>query len=174
MAGSIANYAFMFERSGNIWDMVKRLNASDHVNTAGFGEAVAVSGDNAIVGSYSDWRDTSGVLLSDAGSVYYFERTAGTDVAETDRNPGGYRLEQNYPNPFNPSTTVSFVIGNSSFVSLKVFDILGREVAILLDGRMEAGEHSVRWDAASYPSGVYYYRMTAGKYSETEKMVLVR
>ena len=88
--------------------------------------------------------------------------------------PTEYSLGQNYPNPFNPTTRVSFVISQLSFVSLKVFNVLGKEVATLMNETKQPGEYSVQWDAGDLPSGVYYYTLRAGSYSNTRKLVLIR
>jgi hypothetical protein len=85
-----------------------------------------------------------------------------------------YRLSQNYPNPFNPSTTISFNLKSESFVSLKIFDALGREVALLASATLPAGEHARQWNAAGFPSGVYYYRLQAGTFHETRRLILLR
>jgi hypothetical protein len=89
---------------------------------------------------------------------------------------------QNYPNPFNPSTAISFQLSAVSAVSLKVFDLLGREVAVLVDETRQPGSYSVQWNALAMPSGIYFYRLQArplsggqnAEYVETRKMVLVK
>jgi len=86
----------------------------------------------------------------------------------------GPQLYQNYPNPFNPSTTLSFDIQHSTFVILKVFDILGREVATLVNDRMEAGTHRVAFNAEGLTGGVYIFRMQAGGFTEARTMLLLR
>jgi hypothetical protein len=83
-------------------------------------------------------------------------------------------LFSNYPNPFNPSTIFKFRISNFGFVSLKIYDILGREVAKLVNEVMQPGEYSVKWDASNNPSGVYYYRLITGDFAAIKKMVLLR
>jgi hypothetical protein len=88
--------------------------------------------------------------------------------------PGGFTLSQNYPNPFNPSTTISFSLPRTEVVNLKVYDVLGREVATLVEGREEAGEHSVKWNAESFASGVYFYQIRAGGFVETKRLLLLR
>ena len=88
-----------------------------------------------------------------------------------------FSLQQNYPNPFNPSTKVSFVISSASggsFVSLKVYDLLGREVSTLVNEYKPAGSYNVSWNAADFPSGVYYYRLQAGSEIQVRKMVLMK
>jgi hypothetical protein len=85
-----------------------------------------------------------------------------------------FHLSQNYPNPFNPSTTIEIDLPKTSRVSLKVFNILGEEVATLVSDRLSAGSYSYDWDASNLASGVYLYRLQAGEYIETRKMVLMR
>ena len=89
--------------------------------------------------------------------------------------PAAYALAQNFPNPFNPATTIRFSLPQREHVTLKVFDVLGREVATLVDNEiLAAGRHVRNWGAYSGASGVYFYRMTAGKFRETKKMILMR
>lgn len=88
--------------------------------------------------------------------------------------PKSYRLEQNYPNPFNPTTNIEFRIADFGFVSMKAYDVLGREVATLVNGIMRPGTYKVRFDASHLPSGVYFYRITAGTFTAVKKLVLVR
>lgn len=80
----------------------------------------------------------------------------------------------NYPNPFNPQTTIAFALPRAAEVSLTVFDVLGREVARLVDGVREAGWQEVRFGATSLPSGTYFYRLAAGDFVQTRSMMLVR
>ncbi len=84
------------------------------------------------------------------------------------------RLLGNYPNPFNPTTSLQFAIGSRQFVSLKVYDVLGKEIVTLVNEEKEAGEYAVEFDGANLTSGIYYYRLEAGIFSETRKMVLLK
>jgi hypothetical protein len=88
--------------------------------------------------------------------------------------PGGYALRQNYPNPFNPCTTIEYSIGSSSYVRLHIYDLLGREVALLVDERKERGSYAVDFDGSRFASGVYFYRLTAGSFVETKKLLLAK
>jgi hypothetical protein len=83
-------------------------------------------------------------------------------------------LGQNYPNPFNPMTTISFYLPSRSFVSLKVFDMLGREVATIVSEEMQAGNYSQQWNAVNISSGVYFYRLQAGSFTETKKLIVLK
>jgi hypothetical protein len=88
--------------------------------------------------------------------------------------PLSYVLEQNYPNPFNPSTKIEFQIPEQSSVILKIYDVLGNEVRILVNNEMDAGKHSVEFDASELASGIYYYRIQAGEFDNMKKMVLIK
>lgn len=88
--------------------------------------------------------------------------------------PTDFALSQNYPNPFNPSTTISFELPERSEVSLQVFNALGEMVHLLAKGTSDAGRHSVTFNATNFPSGVYFYRLQAGEFVQTQKMVLLR
>jgi hypothetical protein len=89
-------------------------------------------------------------------------------------SPLGYTLHQNYPNPFNPTTTISFSIAKAGLVSLTVYDLLGRSVTTLLNEHLNSGSYQVPWDAGSLPSGMYFYRLNAGGFSDVKKTVLLK
>lgn len=102
-------------------------------------------------------------------------KTAVEEKAQKESQlPTAYKLEQNYPNPFNPSTTIAFALPKPSEVILKVFDAYGREVAKLVEGRLPAGRHEVVLDARPFSSGVYFYRLQAGEFSQTRRLTLVK
>jgi hypothetical protein len=88
--------------------------------------------------------------------------------------PQEYVLSQNYPNPFNPATTISYQLPATSTVSLKVFDMLGREVATLVNEVKQPGAYTVTWDASGMATGVYFYRLQAGSFVETKKMLILK
>ncbi len=113
--------------------------------------------------------------IAPASSYRYSRKAVALGVS--DRKgvlPQTFSLEQNYPNPFNPSTAISFQLPERSFVVIKIFDMLGREVATIMDQNMEAGVHEVEWNASQQPSGVYYYRIEAGKNSAVKKLLLLK
>lgn len=88
--------------------------------------------------------------------------------------PSSYSLHQNYPNPFNPSTFIKFDVAKSSFVILKIYDALGREVAVIVNEDLKPGTYEADWNASNYPSGVYFYKLLTDGFSETKKMLLVK
>jgi alpha-glucosidase (family GH31 glycosyl hydrolase) len=95
-------------------------------------------------------------------------------ISEQSALASSYKLAQNYPNPFNPSTTIEFSLPRSSYVTLKVFSLLGEKIATLADNDFAAGSYRVDWNAKSVASGVYLYRLVAGSFVETKKMLLLR
>lgn|GEM_PF-877150 len=125
----------------------------------------------------------SGRLLARTDSVSLHNNTLGgvavvTTVQRTDYVPQGFTLSQNYPNPFNPSTMIQYTIGNAGLVSLKVYDVLGREVASLVNGLQEAGSYTVPFNTnkttLSLSSGVYFYRLEAGSFVSIKKLILMK
>jgi hypothetical protein len=97
-----------------------------------------------------------------------------TSVSQTQMNPGVFALTQNYPNPFNPSTSISYTLKNNGKIRLTVFDLLGREVAVLANEIQTAGQHEVKFSANSLSSGVYFYKLQAGNQVITKKMMLLK
>lgn len=91
-----------------------------------------------------------------------------------DRIPTEYNLNQNFPNPYNPITTIKYQIPEFSFVTLKVYDVLGNEVAILVNEEKPIGNYGIEFDATTLPSGIYFYRLRAGDFIETKKMILLK
>ncbi len=85
-----------------------------------------------------------------------------------------YELSQNYPNPFNPSTNINYSISENSMVTLKIYDIYGREVETLVNEPHGIGKYSASWEPKNMPSGVYYYQIRAGKFNEVRKMIYLR
>jgi hypothetical protein len=88
--------------------------------------------------------------------------------------PTAYGLSQNYPNPFNPSTTISYALPTAGWVTIRVFNLLGQQVSVLINDTQSAGNHVVRFNAADLPSGTYFYRLESGTYHETKKMLLMK
>ena len=95
---------------------------------------------------------------------------------ETESNeiPENFFLHQNYPNPFNPVTLIRYEINESDFVSLKIYDILGNEISVLLNEKQSPGIYNVKFDGSYLSGGVYYYKLTSGNLSYTRKLVLIK
>jgi hypothetical protein len=97
-----------------------------------------------------------------------------TSVDNSDLSPSTFSLDQNYPNPFNPSTSFTYQVGKAGFVSVKIYDLLGREVTTLVNEFKQAGSYPATWNAASFGSGVYFYKMQSGSFTSTKKMILMK
>jgi len=114
------------------------------------------------------WAVTSG------GGIAMYNETLIGITSNQNEIPSDYSLLQNYPNPFNPTTNIRFNLPKSGVVTLKVYNILGKEVATLVNGNLNAGSYTFNWDANGYASGVYFYRLQSGNFVETKKMILVK
>ena len=108
------------------------------------------------------------ILRTTNGGVTFVEEE------EIDEIPTEFLLSQNYPNPFNPSTKIRYSVPQSSSVVIKVFDILGNEIETLVNEEKSVGTYELNWNAENLPSGVYFYRLQAGSFVETKKMVLMK
>jgi len=117
---------------------------------------------------------SSGTVLVHSATLITVGSTPATLVKAAPQLPNSFTLKQNYPNPFNPSTQIQFSVPQAGFVSLKVYDMLGREVATLVHQELSPSTYSITWNAANVASGVYLYRLDAGNYSVTKKMVLMK
>jgi hypothetical protein len=132
--------------------------------------SVSVS-DSVVHVLWEDFRDGAGA------EIYYKRNPTGNPTGVENINsefPSELSLEQNYPNPFNPSTSIQYAITNRQFVSLKIYDVLGNEVASLVNEEKSVGVYEVMFDATGLSSGMYLYKLQAGSYVETKKMVLLR
>lgn len=135
--------------------------------------------------------EATSVVLDSLGNVYVTGQSAGsgtgydfatlkysqtpTGVNQTENSlPEKYYLLQNYPNPFNPNTSIKYSIGNKQLVQFKIYDLLGREVAVLVNKEMPAGNYEVNFNASKLSSGIYFYRIQAGSFVQTNKMILLR
>jgi len=156
-AGTYGGGVFLSTNNGTSWTAVNTGLTNPNV------QSLAVSGTNLFAGTWGGgvWRRPLSEMITSVARL-------STDL------PTHFSLKQNYPNPFNPTTTITFALPVKSFVSLKIFDALGREVATLLEEELPVGTYSKQWDASGLPSGVYFYRLQAGSFMETKKLVLVR
>jgi photosystem II stability/assembly factor-like uncharacterized protein len=117
----------------------------------------------------------TGFGASPTGAIIKLTETVTSVSTENSIIPSEFKLNQNYPNPFNPSTTISFSLPKSEFVTLKVYDMLGKEVATLVNRKLEAGNYNELFEAPTeLTSGVYFYKLIAGNYSDTKKLTLIK
>jgi len=148
------------------------------------GERLTINGGSNIdVGMDSapeavDW-DEDGFLDILTGAynskVTFFENSSvPSAISAVDELPLSYQLSQNYPNPFNPKTTINYELPITNYVVLTVYDALGQKIKMLVNRKQEAGRHKIEWNAENLKSGVYFYQITVGGYSEVKKCILVK
>ncbi len=129
-----------------------------------------------------EWKDTS---MFTVAFVQNDNNKEVLNVGKGSTNPTGinntnaeipaeFSLSQNYPNPFNPATNINFSLPEESFVTLKIYDMLGREKAMLINGKLQPGNYTADWNAFSAASGIYFYTLTAGEFHQTRKMMLIK
>jgi hypothetical protein len=157
----MATLSLAFDHTGNLFGVISGGMNSDSLiridTVTGAGTLVGPLGVSKVYGiAFSPDTIASGVK----------------DLAST--LPNGSSLEQNYPNPFNPSTTIRYGLPSRSHVTLTVFNTLGQQVATLVQGEQEAGFHEVQFDASSLASGVYLYRLQAGDFLKTKRLLLLK
>jgi hypothetical protein len=171
---SYAGATWVFTRSSGVWSQQgSKLVGTGAVGDAMQGNSVALSadGNTAIVGGPYD--------SSSVGATWVFTRS-GTPVREEAANvPSQFVLEQNYPNPFNPATKIQFSIADRQLTIVKVYDVLGREVATLVNEVKEPGTYTVEFSAkggsgSNLASGVYFYRLQAGDFVQTKKLMILK
>jgi hypothetical protein len=170
--GGKVSLAYFAVQATNTWLAPFSVSNADFVSI----DTTGVRGPRKLDGSLPDvpfMHLIQGSALIDAGTdiglPYHgaepdlgcFETDYTTGVKDEPVIPGSFYLGKSWPNPFNPTTNLSFVIGHSSFVTIRIFDILGRQVGELVNGVMEAGSHTVTWDASGRSAGVYFYRLEA-------------
>ncbi len=148
---------FLSTNDGGDWVPV----VSDSISTQA--QALAVSQKHLFAGT-----STIGVWKRPLSELTNAVKNVSSNI------PQKFQLLQNYPNPFNPSTVISYQLSRNSLVVLKVFDVLGREVGTMVNERQTAGRHSATFNASNPPSGVYFYRLNAGPYHDTKKMLLLK
>jgi hypothetical protein len=179
VSGSVVHIVWDDDRDGNdeiyykrsidggvSWGADTRLTINSALSSS---PSVAVSG-SAVHVVWQDERD--GNL-----EIYYKRNPTGNTIGIkniTSEIPSSYSLQQNYPNPFNPITNVKFQISNSGNVKIIVFDLLGKEVATLVNESLKPGTYEVTFDGTNFPSGIYFYRLQTGDFSETKRMTLIK
>jgi N-acetylneuraminic acid mutarotase len=168
--GVSANYVARFNTQTNTWSSLG-TGSSNGVSGIGYVyvSALAVVGNEVFVGGEF-------TLAGGIASTFIARWNSGTSRVEqlSPTAPKTFLLEQNYPNPFNPSTTIRYQLPVASEVKLEVYDVLGKKIATLVNERQSAGSYQVVWNASGLSSGTYFYRLQAGTFVETKKMIMVK
>jgi hypothetical protein len=159
---SAATGFYLSTNNGTDWILKNEGLTNVAVNT------ICISQNYVFIGTYSN-----GVLKRD------FSELNGVQPVSS-QIPNSFALYQNYPNPFNPSTKIKFdILANSGLMNqtptrLEIYDVLGKEVAILVNEKLHVGSYEVEWNAAHYPSGVYFYKLVSGNFIQTKKLILIK
>ncbi len=164
VSDTLNNNIYNFPLSADIivpgdWSTVSVFQGTFYEYTSSY-----ISGNNNVI-------ETS--VIPDGGNVLLYKGLV-SGINDLTDNPGQFILYQNYPNPFNPKTTISFSIPADGVVTLKVYNSLGEEVKTIEQNYLAKGTHSLNFDGADLPSGIYFYRINAGKYSAVKKMILLK
>ena len=185
-------YAYVTANNGVSWDtantnlfFITAFALSDTNFFAGsFGGGVYLTQNNGIDWTQVGWShwlvwniSVNNTYIFMAGGIDGVYRALLTDVTPVEKIESittTYSLSQNYPNPFNPVTSIQYTISSRQFVTIKVYDILGKEVATLANEEKTAGSYEVQFDGSGLTSGIYFYQLKAGNYSATKKMILLR
>jgi hypothetical protein len=160
---------WVFTRSGSVWTQQgTKLVGTDVVGFPRQGSSVAISSDGgtAIVGGPNDDG------LAGAFWVFYDPTVSVSTISQ--EVPKSFSLSQNYPNPFNPTTKFKIQIAKLTDTKITVFDVLGKEVAILVNQQLQPGTYEIDFDGSNYSSGLYFYKLMAGDFAETRKMILIK
>ena len=138
----------------------KSTNSTQHLSFT-IGESLIGYSDNSSTKNYT-------------GFWYTFNESLTTNVQDQNFIPAEFKLEQNYPNPFNPFTVIKFAVSEKSMITLNVYDIIGREIATLINEERDAGWYEQSFDASALSSGIYIYRLSAGSKVFSKKMMLIK
>ncbi|HCY74826.1 MAG TPA: peptidase M1 [Ignavibacteriales bacterium] len=173
--------------SGNLYDLALKITQTTNSNPTFFTMPIQfkvnfASGDT-IVSVFNDAQvqnfniSVNGMPTSisfDPGNWILKNVNSVVTGLENEINPNSFSLGQNYPNPFNPSTTIKFNLGKAGFTTLKLYNVIGKEVANIVNNQLESGSHEVTFNAKDLPTGTYFYKLTSGNYTETRKMMLLK
>jgi hypothetical protein len=155
--------------SGPVINLVFVIN-----NTAPPGEITIIEFQNEII-TDNCWADSAGsnliIPILENGNITINPQTC---IGDNSKLPRKFELMQNYPNPFNSSTTIEYGLLEAEYLRIEIYDLLGRKVETMVNKKMQAGVHQVLWDASEQSSGVYFYRIETGDFTETRKMILVK
>lgn len=165
-----ANNGWISTKDGNGYGIIQHTTDGGASWISQGTPLVNPQGGNRIFSIY--FVDAQNGWLTDGHRICHYSGT--TSVEENDNIPIEFSLFQNYPNPFNPNTTIKFSIPSRQFVTIKVFDLLGREIETLVNEEKSIGNYELKFDGSNLTSGVYFYRLHANNFSETKKLILIK
>lgn len=172
---------------GNLYDLALKITQSSNSNPSFFtmpiqikvnsstGDTIITVFNNAQVQNFNITVANEPIAITVDPNNWILKTINSVVVGiEDEMQPQTFSLEQNYPNPFNPVTKIKFTLASNEYTTLKVYDIIGKEITTLVNNQMEKGHYEINFDASNLPSGVYFYTLNAGGYKETRKMILMR
>jgi len=149
-------------------------------------QGLSWSVDTRLTNTSGNGADSPSIFISGSGvylvwqynnEIYFKRNPTGNPIGIKNISteiPSAYSLEQNYPNPFNPSTKIRFSVPNSGFTTIKIFDILGKEISTLVNQSLQPGTYETTFDGSGFNSGVYFYNLSAGDFNETKRMLFIK
>ena len=154
---------------------ILRITVSGQVGTGNF----EIANDQYITNNNGVWYIEHNVLgdITDYNNPLYHQNINGVPLpikGNSNKTPSDYNLYQNFPNPFNPVTSICFDVPTKSFTKLIVYDILGKEVNVLIDDEMNPGTYKITWDGSNFSSGTYFYRFESGNFVSIKKLTLIK
>ena len=161
-ATEVNNYGFDIEKKNEIWQKIGYVSGHGTTNAP---QSYSYA-DNSAAG-----KIVYRLKQIDRDRKFEYSKEVEVTIVTT---PTVFALSQNYPNPFNPTTVINYSIASASLVSLKVFDMLGREILTLVNGQMDPGNYTAAFDASRLSSGVYFYRLDAGTFSDVKRLSLMK
>ncbi len=181
------NYSGISYDGGINWNQMDNFNSMFPLSgTAGWfvqGYDISYTDNSGISGQYLTLATVNSIFAFDKnlcwavgryGNIIKYYNDVTTSVISSTQTPLNFNLGQNYPNPFNPETKINYHLPFATHVTLTVYNILGQEVEKIVESELPAGYHSVKWDASKVSSGVYIYRITAGSFTYTKKMLVMK
>jgi N-acetylneuraminic acid mutarotase len=166
--------SFGFSQPGRDWETIISCTESEFENFVGYSIGWSPSNENILI---SLSNDTLTISIEGKATFFKYVPSPPTHVTTNEDKTGpptSTNLSHNYPNPFNSVTTIAYSLSSPQHITIKIFDMLGHEIGKLVDEQRHAGYHEIQFDAAQYPSGVYLYRLEAGNYTQTRKLILLK
>lgn len=151
----------LVDNSGNVVAFINKTSSNPFILTAPSAGTYTVNA--GYKNPSKEWGSTSAVI-----------NVTGVDESLIDFNPQDFKLFNNYPNPFNPSTKIRYAVPQNAFTTLKVYSITGKEVAVLVNEQKTTGVYEINFDGAELSSGVYFYKLQSGSFSDVKKMILTK
>ncbi len=168
-----ADQYISYRNEDSTWTNPKNLGSAINTTAIEYGSYVSYDDKYYFFSRPAGWGPNIEADIYWVDSRAIFADTS-TGIKEIKELPGNFKLNQNYPNPFNPITMISYSLTEDAHVRLKIMNLLGQEIVVLVDNKMPASNYQITWNAENIPSGLYFYQLTAGRFSMMKKMMLLK